>query len=85
MRAAATFFAAAMLLVGAALAFTPSEAQKNAVEAIAQVIAGSKKCDDWALNDKMVAKISLLSSLNINDPATFDYVEGRVLFHADRI
>lgn len=72
-------------LAGAAFAFTPDERQKNAAENIAQVIAGAEKCDDWAFNEKMLAAISLATGLDINDPATFDYVQARVLFHADRI
>lgn len=85
MRATGRTLAMAALLAGAALAFTPTPAQENVIEAISQVIAGSEVCDDWALNEKMVANISLLSGLNINDQATFDHVQGRVLFHAERI
>lgn len=75
----------ALALVGAAAAFTPNEKQKNSIENIAQVVAGSEKCDDWVLNEKLVAAIALANDFRLTDEATFAYVEGRVLFHADRI
>ncbi|MFT3809663.1 MAG: hypothetical protein QM698_07065 [Micropepsaceae bacterium] len=78
-------FAAMALLTTAAFAFTPDERQKNAIETIAQAVAGSETCDDWALNEKLVAAISLANGFRVNDAATFAYIEERVLFHADRI
>lgn len=78
--------AAALFLAGTALAaYQPNERQKNTIEHIAQVVAGSARCDDWALNERLVGAISLATGIDINDQETFDYVEGRVLFHADRI
>ncbi len=75
----------AVALMGAAIAFMPNEKQKNAIENIAQAVAGSEKCDDWVLNEKLVAAIALANGFRLTDEATFAYVEGRVLFHADRI
>lgn len=78
--------AAAFLFAGTALAdYAPNERQQNAIEHIAQVVAGAAKCDDWALNERLVGAISLTVGININDPQTYDYVEARVLHHADRI
>lgn len=78
--------AAAALLHSIALAaFTPNEKQRNAIEHISQVIAGSRVCDDWALNEKFAAQIQLILGFFVTEPDTFDYVDGRVRFHQDRI
>lgn len=73
------------LLAGLAQAMSLSEPQKNAIENIAQVIAGSGKCDDWALNERLAAQIQVLQRWSINNPDVYAYVESRVTFHADRI
>ncbi len=77
--------AAAIALTGAAAAFTPDERQKNAIENISQVVAGAEKCDDWVLNEKLTAAISLADGFRLTDEATYAYIESRVLFHAERI
>ncbi|BCW89566.1 hypothetical protein sos41_27320 [Alphaproteobacteria bacterium SO-S41] len=74
------------LLSGAAFAqFSPNERQSNAIENIAQVIAGANKCDDYALNERLVAAVQRFGGFSLTDAETYAYVEGRVLFHAKRI
>lgn len=75
---------AALLMAGTALAFTPNEKQKNALENIAQLEAGVRKCDDWELNARLVGLIFATAGINVNDPETFAYIDERVRFHADR-
>ena len=74
------------LLSGAAFAqFSPNDKQRNAIENISQVIAGANVCDDYALNERLLAAIQRFDGFSINDPETYAYVEGRVVHHANRI
>lgn len=78
--------ATAALVAGIAHAeYTPTRPQQNAIEHISQVVAGSRKCDDWELNMRLVAAIQMSSDFDIHDPETFAYVDARVMFHIERI
>lgn len=75
----------AMALTGATAAFEPNDKQKNALEHLSQVEAGTRKCDDWQTNMRLVGAIFLATGIDINDPDTFAYADARVSFHIERI
>lgn len=76
----------AVLLCGLALAaWTPGPKQTIVLEKIAQVIAGSRVCDQYVLNEKLVAHLQIRLQFRIADPDVFAYLDGRVRFHQDRI
>ena len=74
----------AVALTGAAVAFTPDKRQDIVIENIAQAIAGTNKCDDWAVNDKMVNLTAISANVMLGNAEVFAYVEDRVMFHANR-
>ena len=78
-------FAAAAVMIGTTFAFTPNEQQENAIENISQVVAGSRICDDWELNEKLAAAIQIAFGFHITDQATFNYIDERVTYHLERI
>ena len=84
-RAAGFALATAMLSGAAAAQFSPNNGQRNAIEHVTQVMAGSAKCDDYALNERFFAVIQLSAGFSINDPETYAYIEERAIFHAKRI
>jgi hypothetical protein len=75
---------AVVTLAGTALAFAPNKRQDIVIENIAQAIAGTNKCDDWAVNEKMVTLTAIGANVMLGNQAVFDYVETRVQFHAER-
>lgn len=76
----------AAAMSGLALAaYAPTEPQRNAIEHFSQVEAGSRKCDDWELNTRLVGNISLALGIDYRDSETLAYLEERLVFHQERM
>lgn len=72
--------------IGAARAQTTlGDGQRNAIENVAQAIAGTQVCQRYETNVGLLTVLALRYRLRFQDPGVKALLEERTLFHANRI